>query len=276
MKKFISFLFFSLFALITFCQTATISWNYTVGAHNYNKSATLDMQYGRLDRGVVSPYKLALEKDGQYLTGAEALAELQKPIWGENANKPFSEILPVVDKVVPEFIQVSNWRVFPDEVPVFEEGVVYNLRVEIEPNKYKVFSNGEYSAYWWGILAPIEWKPVDEPSSRQEPNPAYPLYLEKVQSYEQALATTFTQMGTYIFPSFKVIDGCTWKIKYDGDAEWTYLPVDPNHYLASTTGGYIYKLLPVREFELRPWSVIVNSTILSSGDTRLKLLLGIR
>lgn len=274
MKKLIFLLVFGLLALASFSQTATIKWYHTVGAHSYNKSGTLDLQYGRLDRGVTSPYKLAIEKDGEYLIGQDALDELHRPIWGDNADQTFNDILPVVDKIVPEVIQVSNWRTFPDVIPGSEDGEVFNLRIQLERNKYKVFANATFDPYWWGVVAPVQWKPVDEPSYISAPNPAYPEYQEKFILYEQILSQTFTQMGTYIFPSFKVIDGVTWLIKYEGETEWTNVPVDPNHPLASTTGGYIYKLLPVRDYELRPWKNIVNSTILPTGDTRLKLLLG--
>lgn len=274
MKKITVFILACAWSMTTFSQVATIKWYYTSGAHSYNKSGTLDMQYGRIDRGVVSPYKLALERDGLYLTGTEALAELHKPIWGDNADKTFDDILPIIDRIVPEFIQVSNWRTFPDAVPVIGDGEVFNLRVEIAPNKHKVFANASFDPYWWGVMAPVQWKPVDEPSYVSAPNPEYPAYQEKFTQYEQILSQTFTQMGTYIFPSLKLIEGVTWLIKYEGETEWTTIEVDPNHPLASATGGYIYKLLPVREYELRPWKNYVNSTILANGETRLKLLLG--
>lgn len=274
MKKITILLILCIWSITIFSQVATIKWYYTSGNHSYNKSGTLDMQYGRLDRGVVPPYKLALERGGIYLTGTEALAELQQPIWGENSDETFNEILPVVDKTVPEIIQVSNWRNFPDEYPEINDGDLFNLRVLIAPNKYKVFANATFDPYWWGVMSPIQWKPIDEPSYISTPNPEYPAYREKFILYEQILSQTFTQMGTYIFPSLKLIDGVTWLIKYEGETEWTTIDVDPNHPLASATGGYIYKLLPVRDFELRPWKNFVNSTILSTGETRIKLLLG--
>ena len=276
MKKLFLSLILSVISLTIFAQIATIKWYYTDGAHTYNKSGTLDMQYGRTDRGVVPPYKLALEVDGEYLTGEAALAELQKPIWGTQQNLPFIETIPTYERSVPEYIYVSNWKTFPDAAPLNSEGLLYNLRVELAPGKYKNFQNASYDPYWWGIIAPVEWKLTTEPSAIQVQNPDYVQYQEDVMRYEQVLSETFTQMGTYIFPSLKLIDGVVWLIKYEGETTWTNIPVDPLHPLASTTGGYIYKLLPTREYELKPWSVYVSSTLLVGGDLKLKRLLGIQ
>lgn len=290
------------FTTIVQAQQTTLKWS----ANGMYRMEVFDWQYGRYGRGSTSPYKLALETQDGYLYGTQALTELRKPVWGENGDQTFEDILPVLTPAVPQFIwdptatfpwypfdknDTSTW---PTSDPDNGRGWECEAPSGI-PGAHQYFQNMPYTtANIWGMLNIFQYRKqkvmIDEPLP--VPNPMYPI-IEAQRNAERAeylhiLQTTFTLMGNYSFPSFRSAPATNlrWYLKQEGEETFAEIPVDPNYWLASPTGGWIKLMRPVKPDEISTGTYPVNvmesqfnakvaSTILLTGETRVKRLLGL-
>ncbi len=155
----------------------------------------------------LSPFRLTLPKPGGgFFTQAEAYNELMIPKWGINGDKVFSDTLPLIPKLIPEFITVSNFVSFDVEVPT-DDTVLYILRklVDSVKNTY-MYTNAMPLVYalagsYYGFT---EWKKESDPYTKVIKNPDYedlnPVREAKLLEYENILKATFKLFGKYIFP----------------------------------------------------------------------------
>lgn len=284
MKAKILFLFMILGLFVTAQQTS-ISWTYTDGNTTYNRGPeTFDWVYGYSGIAPVQQ-KLGVIKDGEIIYGNDALTYLNKPIWGENGNQKFYEVLPVLSPPVPKTInQVqTDWFPYPDTIPSLDS-YLYEVRVALAglPQGAIIQNQTLTNMVFWHSWAVYQWRPQNlTPYPRiPVPNPEYPIReaqreQERLQ-YTMLLEQTFVQTGNYTFPSLKLIDGCVWRVKYEGEQTFTTIPVSPDFPYVSASGGKIVKRRMLKPEHIKDWSTYTSYTILSQGENRVKLLLGIR
>jgi hypothetical protein len=293
MKKLIlltTLLIMSFWALVG--QPTTVKWT----GGNYYSKTTFDQQYGLYGHGAGS-FKIALEKDGNYLYGSDALTELQKPIWGDNQNQVFADILPVLTPDIgnPTLI-ISNYTSM--NTPPTEPGL-YIMRKLADPTP-------GHETYWYSSSIPLGtvqfgvafgfdyWKPADLPDSYSIPNPEYvanqALRSQQTAEYQQICQQTLTLMGKYAFPALPCKGSKTykWWIKYEDDSSLVSIPVDCNYWLAisNMTGGnkFLYRPVPNTEISTgtyptnvynSQWNVRVQLSIGLTGEARIRKLIGI-
>lgn len=171
------------------------------------------------DQKRYSGVKLSLEKNGSYLTGNDALIELEKPIWGPDGNKTFKELLPILTPAVPEYINSMNanypWFPFdPNDPTTFPTTMPDNGRGwECEsvmdppdPNRHQYYQNMTLeSVPYWGVLKIFQYrkqKLLKETVSVY--NEQYPIVeaqrAAQWAEYKQLLFDTFTMLGKALFP----------------------------------------------------------------------------
>lgn len=202
--------------------------------HTMSKFEDFDTEYGQSgppwNKPISNP--IANERWSRNgLTGIELFNELELPIYGPDGNKKFGELLPVITKSEPATLQVSNWKKYPDFIPDYPIGTIFNLRTEIAPKKYKVFANAIYDAFWWSVFQP-EWKVDGSSNYTTIDNPAYPEYQQKLVDWKNIVLQYLIPQGLYRYPGLPMIDGYQW---YEDGIK---IDQDPDHMLATATDMY--------------------------------------
>lgn len=284
----------SVFCLSLIAQQTTLKWTYQVTPKvSEARTETFDWTYGRYGRTVTAPFKLAIDQEGEYLTGLVAYAELQKPIWGQYGNQQFKDVLPNLTPAVLKWIfpadAENTWHSFTAEpanndtwpVTMPANGRGWECEDATTPGKY--YQNMDLSSVqYWGLLHIWRYRQQKLSTIERIPvlNPEYEIVEAQRtadrEAYAQVLSETFVQLGTYYFPSFKAKEGAKWWLKKEGETKFNRVDYDPNYWLATPTGTWKPILLPVKASELKAWLSYANATILSTGDARVKLLLGIK
>lgn len=231
-----------------------VGWTYQPDEfHMMRKFEDFDTEYGQSGYPWNKPIRTpnANERWSRNgLTGESLFAELERPIYG-NGNQKFGELLPVVTKVEPETLQVSSWRKYPDVIPDYPDGTLFNLRIEIAPHKHKVFPSAPYDSFWWSVFQP-EYKEVDEPNYTTVDNPDYPEYLEMFNTWKEVVLQYLIPQGLYQYPGLPLIDGYQW---YEDGVR---IPRDQNHFLATETA--MYKMIR-KNMPPSAWNVRVNGLV---------------
>ena len=253
----------------------TLSYSYAGGG----RSTVFDENYGRIPVRPYSPYKLGLEVNGEYLTGSAALTELNKPIWGENGDQKFEDVLPTLTPAVPMF--TMGYYPWHDILEVPEED---------PPNGYEVMlENGGLvqrlpleSYPYWHLFGATQWRKY-APNPTQQPNPEYPIVeaqrAAERQQYKEILQETFTLMSNLVFPTYLYDLNKTnlkWFWQEEGQ-ERIEIPVDPEHWLAGNGRlKLVMKPLPESyQTGSSQWDGAVSRTILiTPADRKVKALLG--
>lgn len=253
----------------------TVGWVYKPDEfHTMSKFTEYDSELGRCcppwNESVKNPQNANERWAMNGLTGEALFAELEKPIYGINNDKKFGELLPVIAKLEPEFLIVSNWRVYPDIAPDYPDGTLFNLRQEIAPGKFKVFANATFDPFWWSVFAPLQYKEVSEASSTKIANPEYPAYLQKFNDWKNIVLQYLTPQGLYMFPGLPLIEGYQWKM--DG----VNIDQDANHPLATETAmtKFIRKDAPSSLWNTRVNS-LVGTCIMKPYPLNVKYICGI-
>jgi hypothetical protein len=196
--------------------------------------ATINMKYARDgasktniifdpvngDQTKLNGTKLALEKNGVLLTGNDAFVELEKPIWGQDGNKTFKEILPTLTPAVPEWINSSDghypWFPFdPNDTSTWPTTLPDNgrgweceaLLDPPDPNRHQYYQNMTLESLpYWGALKIFQYRKQKMSDIETVPvyNDQFPIVeaqrLAEWTEYKQILFDTFTMLGTAVFP----------------------------------------------------------------------------
>lgn len=258
MKTLITILF--LFALTSYGQQTTIKW--TDG--NQSRTETFDLNYGRYDKEVTEPFKLAILHEGEYLTGNKALKILKA--------EGFLDELPAYTPQVKKRISVSTFPWFGiDSLPSTDQPNGYECKTIYG---YTIQGANLESLSMWEMLGVVEWRPwnpgrhrifiIDNPL--WEPTEA--VRAQQRELYTEIISERFVQMGSYIFPTLKAgADHWYWNGQ---EIEVT------DHYLASKAGGYVKYLKPLKWEDWKPWEGFASASIVYEGENRLRKLLNLK
>lgn len=248
-----------------------VGWTYQPDEfHHMSKFTDYDSELGRCcppwNETVKNPQVASQRWAMNGLTGADLFAELEKPNF---EGKKFGELLPVVTRSEPKTLQVSSWRKYPDVVPDYPEGTLFNLRVQLTPKSYKQYANATFDPFWWGVFQP-EYKEVNEPNYTTIDNPAYPAYLQKFADWKAILLRYLTPQGLYTFPGLPMIEGYKWF--EDGEE----IPMSADHPLATETAmtKYFLKDAPEGIWNQRAAS-LVSTCILKPYPLNVRYICGI-
>lgn len=220
--------------------THKVFWCSPPGPTSTSREEDFDDQFGKCcppwNKPIREPFELAL---GNGKMNQEAFDELMQPIYGENQNQTFADLLPYVQKVPLRNLIYSNYKLYPDVLPNPEENVLYNVRKMESPGRYRNYPACTYDPYWWNIMQITDWKKVTEPATYTVPNPEYDIYLQKRADFKNLVSITFIPHGSYQFPGLPLKEGYKWF--YDG----VEIDQDPNHLLANADGGWKYFMKPL-------------------------------
>lgn len=270
-------------------------WSYNSSGSLSNRSSrteTYDDEYGAVSKGTRSPYYLGLVMNGIVKEKWAALAELKKPIWGENGDKTFGELLPDVPTLPSPTINLAHGRLYnesPDFYKPTEFGS-YELWKQLANGSWQkiVFPyENENELMYWNILkqygAFTHFK--KEGSANSIPNPDYApalqAQIEKLAEAELLLSKTFRIIGGIVFPALPLNDKLIaellgkysdpTKVPYFETSEdipdkalWNWfevingtkvdIPEDPNHPLAYPYTGWKIVRRPIKpENEVGMW-----------------------
>ena len=232
-----------------------VGWTYKPDEfHTSSKFTDYDSEFGRCcppwNETVKTPQIASQRWAMNGLTGEALFDELEKPIYGPSGQK-FGELLPVVAKPEPATLQVSNWKKYPDVVPDYPEGTIFNLRIHIAPRNYKHYSDAIYDPFWWGVFQP-EWKKDGDPDYTTVENPEYPGYLQKFTDWKNIVLQYLKPQGFYTFPGLPMIEGYKW---FEDGLE---IPQSADHPLATETAmtKYFLKDAPSGTWNKRAESLV--------------------
>lgn len=250
-----------------------------------SRSESYDEDYGTAGKSVRTPHRLGLVEGDSIKERWVALRELVKPIWGENNDLPFGEVLPTIETLPPKTIKTGPqlYNQAPDYFKPTEFGT-YELSKEIGDGRRQIirfpYEKPEDLVLWdilydYGMFTHFKL----EGSANYIENPDYaPALAEqqaKLTEAEELLRQTFRVIGKHQFPGLPLNDRlitsllatyndpnvtpyfenaddipekCLWKWFEKIDSELISIPVDSEHPLAVTNprGGWTFLRKPMR------------------------------
>jgi len=258
------------------------------GRKPIRQSGVHDVLHGLAGKSVRAPFYLRMIKDGILLTGAQTLAELNLPQWG-NGSQTMEEVLPVLPAKVPKLLPSPfwGWSTYdpndpathptqdPFEIWAGQQGnaMYWELEGDVAGKYFQGAGNSVHitdddgNLTVWNAIGVKRYRRMNQGTAPvQIPNPEYPVVeaerAAKKAQFIAILKPILVPVGQYQFRGFPTGDdpmrtdptkyGYGWRIN------GVDIPVDPSHRLAVPQSGYKFLEAPMRNPEWDKYNPTVN------------------
>lgn len=240
------------------------------GKWTVRKSQVQDDTYGVDGKPIRTPHTLGLlREDGKLLLGNTLLLELKKPIWGDNNDQLFSDLIPDFPAKVPEKLVTDTYQWFsfdPDNPETYPKSECppdspwysqYNgprgweCENKLYPGMYYqnmhwFLDKPEEMAYIWKVLNIWRYRQQADPGiSAWQPNPEYPIVeaqrAEAGRQWRALVERYLIPVGSFQFQGLPLN---TATVEYQWDIDGVRMTPDPKHKLANGPGGTGWKMIP--------------------------------